>query len=127
MSEPPLILLVDDDADIRLMCRDILESAGMRVAELPDAEGLMDFLDADMMPAVILMDVMMPHSTGWSALGELKRSAQFSEIPIVLFTSHTDADFKQAAKARGVSRYLIKPASRREIVNAIYEAMGLGE
>lgn len=127
MTEPPLILLVDDDADIRRMCRDILESAGMRVAELPDAQGLIEFLDADMMPAVILMDFMMPNSTGWSALGELKRSSQFSEIPVVLFTAHTDADFKQAAKARGVSRYLAKPATHHEILNAIYEALRLGE
>lgn len=96
----------------------------MRVAELADADELTDFLEAGFMPAVIILDVMMRRSTAWSALAELNSHEAFSKIPVIVFSAHVDADFREAAARRGVTRCITKPAGRHEIINAVYEAIG---
>lgn len=80
------VLVIDDEAPIRLLCRVNLEGAGLHVVEAADGvEGLEKV--REQRPNVILLDVMMPRRDGLSVAQELRDDARTKEIPIVFLSA----------------------------------------
>jgi CheY-like chemotaxis protein len=75
------VLVVDDEAPIRLLCRVNLEAEGMRVLEASDGENGLERARTEH-PDVILLDVMMPGRNGWEVAEELLSDEATSRIPI---------------------------------------------
>lgn len=61
----PVLLVVDDDADIREIMKITLEAEGFVVAEAANGQAALDQLNAGLLPRVIILDLMMPVMTGW--------------------------------------------------------------
>ncbi|HVY25848.1 MAG TPA: response regulator [Polyangiaceae bacterium] len=87
---PGPVLVVDDDADARANLRDMLEELGQDVVEAGNGQQAFDFLLAN--PSVhvqlILLDLDMPHMTGWELLKLLKSYLRFATIPVVVVSRH---------------------------------------
>jgi DNA-binding response OmpR family regulator len=84
------VLVIDDEAPIRLLCRVNLEAEGMDVLEASDGPtGLEKARNED--PDVILLDVMMPGLDGWQVSEEMIDSEPTSSIPIVFLTARAEA------------------------------------
>src|SRR5215217_3984957 len=93
------VLVIDDEAPIRLLCRVNLEAEGMEVLEASDGPtGLEKARNED--PDVILLDVMMPGLDGWQVAEELLDSESTSAIPIVFLTARAEV----RDRARGIDR-----------------------
>jgi len=90
MSDSKLILVVDDDTDLVEMVSMKLESENFRVAKAYDGVEAMDRIKEEK-PALIVLDVMMPRKDGYVLCEELKTSAEYKDISIILLTAVTEA------------------------------------
>jgi DNA-binding response OmpR family regulator len=102
------VLVIDDEAPIRLLCRVNLEAEGMTVIEAADGpSGLEQAREEE--PDVILLDVMMPGLDGWKVAEQLLEDERTSSIPIIFLTAR--AEFRDRAKGLDIGGidYVTKP------------------
>ncbi|HZT52797.1 MAG TPA: response regulator [Gaiellaceae bacterium] len=123
------VLVIDDEAPIRLLCRVNLEAEGMHVLEAADGERGLD-LARDEQPDVVLLDVMMPGLDGWLVAERLLEDERTRRIPIVFLTAR--AEFRDRAKGLdlGGIDYVTKPFNPLELaplVRDLLERIGRGE
>src|SRR5918999_4010915 len=89
------VLVIDDEAPIRLLCGVNLEAEGMEVSEAADGPTGLERA-RDERPDVILLDVMMPGLDGWQVAEELLDDDRTNDIPIVFLTAR--AEFRDRAR-----------------------------
>jgi DNA-binding response OmpR family regulator len=108
----PLILVIDDDADLRRLLDWQLGSAGFRVIGAPDgAEGLVQFQEHD--PDLIILDVMMPMMDGWEVLRDLR---QRSDVPVLMLTALSHESDQVTGLDQGADDYVVKPFTLRQLL-----------
>src|ERR671927_1106582 len=102
------VLVIDDEAPIRLLCRVNLEAEGMDVIEAADGPSGVEKAQGEG-PDVILLDVMMPGLDGWRVAEQLLDDDRTSEIPIIFLTAR--AEFRDRAKGLDIGGidYVTKP------------------
>ncbi len=101
-------MVVDDDPSMRLMMSSALESLGLCVKEAEDGIQALTILE-NMIPDLLLLDVMMPGMDGFEVCARLKKNPLLSEIPIVLVTGNNDIDSIQRAFELGITDFVTKP------------------
>lgn len=114
------VLVVDDEPDVVLLSRVILEPAGYRVVTAPDGERALDLL-AKERPDILLLDVRMPGLDGWDVLERLGPSGVQS-IGVVMFSAHAELAAEKRAIAAGCRGYLRKPFSPDALLKAVADA-----
>ena len=88
-SDRPFILLVEDDDELRDIVGDILEAEGYEVIPARHGQQVLDYLrGTDKLPALVLLDLMMPIVNGWECLRVLKGDERTRSVPVVLMTAH---------------------------------------
>jgi DNA-binding response OmpR family regulator len=102
------VLVIDDEAPIRLLCRVNLEAERMTVIEAADGPSGLEQAREEH-PDVILLDVMMPGLDGWKVAEQLLDDGRTSEIPIIFLTAR--AEFRDRAKGLDIGGidYVTKP------------------
>jgi len=84
----PILLIVDDDDDVRILSSDMLRTAGYAVMEAHDgAEALAHLHGAARLPAAILTDLSMPGVDGWQLIENVQRDPRLFAIPIIVISS----------------------------------------
>jgi CheY-like chemotaxis protein len=122
---PTTVLLVDDDADVREIVRELLTSDGYEVSSAIDGkealERLATMVDAGLpLPDVLVLDFVMP---GLSGLGILKALARMSRLPpTVILTGFPDPSVDTFARKLGALRVLRKPVDADALCAAVGEA-----
>jgi DNA-binding response OmpR family regulator len=102
------VLVIDDEAPIRLLCRVNLEAAGMEVREAED--GVVGLAAArEEPPDAILLDVMMPGMDGWQVLEGLLEDERTKKIPIVFLTARAELRDQARGLELGGVDYVTKP------------------
>ncbi len=99
------VLVIDDDPAVHDLMRRSLEKDGFRVELAADGKRGLE-MAKQLMPAVITLDVMMPHMDGWSVLTALKADPATADIPVIMLTI---VDDKQMGFALGAADYFTKP------------------
>ena len=123
------VLVIDDEAPIRLLCRVNLEAEGMSVLEAGDGpSGLAKASEEQ--PDVILLDVMMPGLDGWGVAEALLEDEQTVGIPIIFLTAR--AEFRDRARGLDIGGvdYITKPFNPVELaplVRALLDRLERGE
>ena len=123
------VLVIDDEAPIRLLCRVNLEAEGMAVLEAGDGPSGLELAGAER-PDVILLDVMMPGLDGWAVASALLENPDTTEIPIIFLTAR--AEFRDRARGLDIGGidYITKPFNPVELaplVRAVLERLERGE
>jgi DNA-binding response OmpR family regulator len=117
-----LVLVIDDEAPIRLLCRVNLQAAGMDVVEAADgATGLE--LARTSNPDVILLDVMMPGIDGWKVAEELLDDPVTDEIPIIFLTARAELRDRARGIDLGGVDYVTKPFNPLELAPLVRELL----
>ena len=102
------VLIVDDEAPIRLLCRVNLEAENMEVFEAGDGPTGLEAARRES-PDVILLDVMMPGLDGWRVAEELLEDPATSSIPIVFLTARAELRDRARGLDLGGLDYVTKP------------------
>jgi two-component system alkaline phosphatase synthesis response regulator PhoP len=123
------VLIIDDEAPIRLLCRVNLEAEGMEVVEAGDGPTGLE-LARSVQPDVVLLDVMMPGLDGWAVAEELLDDIDTEEIPIIFLTAR--AEFRDRARGLDIGGvdYITKPfnpVDLAQLVRHLLERLGRGE
>ncbi len=130
MQKQTKILVIDDDPDIQVSVKRVLESKSYQViAALDGDEGLRKVVDER--PDLIVLDVIMPGKTGFEVCRELKTDPRyhfFSEIPVLLLTVYPDDREKAHLSMREgmmmeAEDYLHKPFEPKELLNRVEEML----
>ena len=109
------ILVVDDEVAIRDMLRVALEMADYRVLEAENAQEAHGLIIDDA-PDLILLDWMLPQTSGIELARRLKRDELTASIPIIMLTAKGEEDNKIQGLETGADDYITKPFSPRELV-----------
>lgn len=109
------VLIVDDESSIRDMIVTALEMAGFDCIEASDALAAHSMV-VDKRPDLILLDWMMPGTSGIELARRIKKDETTSEIPIIMLTAKGDEDNKVQGLEAGADDYITKPFSPRELV-----------
>jgi len=112
MSDAVRILVVDDDADIRLLLRELLERASFEVEEADSGRAALRALHSSP-PALVLLDVSMPDLDGYQTL---ERIRDLSEVPVIMLTAHARELEKVRGLTAGADDYVAKPFGRQELL-----------
>ena len=110
MSQP-LILVCDDERDLREMLQEYLVKRGFRVKLAADAQALREAMEADA-PELILLDINMPDEDGLSALRALRVT---DDVPVVMLTAAGETVDRIIGLEMGADDYLGKPFDLREL------------
>ena len=102
------VLVIDDEAPIRLLCRVNLEAEGMEVLEAADGPSGLEKARAEV-PDVVLLDVMMPGLDGWRVAEELLDDERTEAIPIVFLTARAELRDRARGIDLGGVDYVTKP------------------
>lgn len=118
MNENELILLVEDDRDIREIIAEALEEGGYRVLGAADGlDAIEQLRGGTRLPRLILLDLMMPRMNGVQFCEEARKVPEWAGIPIVVLSA--DAHAKQKAEALHAASFLRKPVK----LAALYETV----
>ena len=116
------VLVIDDEAPIRLLCRVNLEAAGMRVLEAADgASGIEEARRSE--PDVILLDVMMPGLDGWHVAEALRDDPLTDDIPIVFLTARAELRDRARGIDLGGVDYVTKPFDPVELAPLVRDLL----
>jgi len=111
----PMVLVVDDDDQVREVVRINLEIEGYAVREASNAEEGLAALEADA-PDLILLDVMMPQVDGWEMLRRVQERHGIGSIPVVMFSGKLDETARLEAAERGAQGFVGKPFDLRSLI-----------
>lgn len=108
-AEPKHILLIDDESGVRRLFADLLAGGGYVVSEAPNGIRGLERLQ-DVSPDLIILDLMMPMSSGWAFAEEYRRMDVYGDVPIIAISAMFDLNSAAATlDALGVRAYLAKP------------------
>jgi DNA-binding response OmpR family regulator len=106
------ILVVDDEADIRILLRSLLERAGYVVEEAADGRaGVRSFYASA--PDLVILDVTMPELDGWATL---ERIRDLSDVPVIMLTARGGELERVRGLTAGADDYVPKPFGRQELL-----------
>jgi DNA-binding response OmpR family regulator len=123
------VLVIDDEAPIRLLCRVNLEAEGMGVLEAADGATGLDIARAER-PDAVLLDVMMPGLDGWSVAERLLADEGTATIPIIFLTARADLRDRARGIDVGGLAYITKPFNPVELsrlIRDVVDAVERGE
>jgi CheY-like chemotaxis protein len=114
-----VILVVDDDHDLRESLREILEEEGFETIGASNGKEAIELLSTggQPRPRVVLLDIMMPVMTGLDVVDRIRRDRAMARTPVVLMTA-----FRTLVKTNEKTRVLFKPFSIDGVLSAIRNA-----
>ena len=120
-----IALVVDDSRTQRMVATSQLETVGIETATAENGAVAIDWLNTtETLPDVILLDVEMPVKDGIQTLREIRKSARYSHIPVIMITSRTGIKHRTLAEEAGCNGYMGKPFNFRMLIGQINELTG---
>jgi DNA-binding response OmpR family regulator len=116
------VLVIDDEAPIRLLCRVNLEAEGMEVLEAADGPSGLELARQER-PDVVLLDVMMPGLDGWRVAADLLEDERTSEIPIIFLTARAELRDRARGLDIGGVDYVTKPFNPLELAPLVRDLL----
>ena len=115
---PNPILLIDDSPSIRILMRTVLERENFTVVEAVDGEDAMEKLDGQPLSAIVT-DISMPRMDGLSFLRYVRLHPRYKFTPMLMLTTETRPEVKEAARAQGAQAFLNKPSTPSQLMAVV--------
>ncbi|AOY01229.1 two-component system response regulator [Jeongeupia sp. USM3] len=112
------ILIVDDSPTERHFLGELLTKNGFTIVTAESGEDAVARVK-ELMPDLILMDVVMPGMNGFQATRTITRDTETSHIPVIMCTSKNQETDKVWGKRQGAAEYVVKPVDPQELLSKI--------
>ncbi|MCL2637001.1 MAG: response regulator [Oscillospiraceae bacterium] len=111
-------IFVVDDNDVNLLTAESSLAKHYRVFTLPSAAAMLELLE-EIIPDLILLDILMPGTNGFDAMKMLRADARYDGIPVIFLTSRNDSTTEALGFEMGASDFISKPFSEPVLLNRI--------
>jgi DNA-binding response OmpR family regulator len=118
------ILIVDDEPNIVLALRFLMEGEGYEVHYCYDGETAIQKVK-EITPDIIILDVMMPGMDGFSVAKYIRNQEELAKTSILFLTAKGTAQDKMEGYDSGAESYIVKPFDNDEIVSKVYEVLSV--
>ena len=118
------ILAVDDSASVRQMQRFVLSGAGYDVVEAVDGKDGLAQLEKNGAVNLILTDLNMPNLDGVGFIKAVRASSAYRLTPIVVISTESQQEKKQAARAAGATDWIVKPFTPEQLLAVVKKVIG---
>jgi len=118
------VLLVDDDAGLRLALETTLGNAGYEVRAVGDAAAMRAAL-AEWAPDLLLLDIVLPDADGVKLLQELKASEAWCDVPVLMISARTPDEMTELVLGLGAADMIKKPFRPRELLARVHAQLRL--
>ena len=120
---PKHVVLVEDELNIAEAIRFLLSNDGWRVETLANGGNAAEVIRAAS-PDLVILDVMLPGKSGFEILHELRADPAMADMPVLMLTARCQSRDREMAESAGVSRFMTKPFSNTEVLEAVRELSG---
>ena len=121
-SDQKIVLVVEDEEETADMLAEMLKVSGYAVVSSTHSQNAIDIIKEQPLSAIIL-DIMLPGTSGLEVLRFVRQTPQFTELPVVVVSAKAmPADIKAGIEA-GATAYLTKPVSYNELKKAVEKAI----
>lgn len=124
MSERPLILIADDDPELRQMVRMHIEMTDCEVLEANDGADALELILTEH-PDLVILDVMMPELTGWEVLRYVRSKKDLSDIGVLMLTGIGPSLNELSSPIYGADDYIDKPFKLDELLSKTQKILEL--
>lgn len=119
----PLVLIVEDQCDLRQLYVQALTMSGFSVIEAGNgAEAITH--TSEQFPDVVIMDLSLPVVDGWEATRRLKGDSRTQHIPVVALTAHDGSGELQRATRAGCDWFVPKPCQPHDLIEEVRRVIG---
>jgi DNA-binding response OmpR family regulator len=108
-------LIVEDDDQICYILRFILEREGFVVHLARDGRAAQELIEKLPPPAIVTLDVMLPHADGYSLLKKIRATAGWETVPVILLTARSQEKDVVRGLEAGANDYMVKPFKPDEL------------
>lgn len=112
-----VLLIIDDDPDILVLTKFLLEDADFLVLSAGTAEEGLVILE-NTLPDLIILDLYLPKMQGWELSKQLKNDHRFQHIPIIIFTANAGVN-KKTVSEMGGNDFIIKPYEFSDLLDKV--------
>ncbi len=123
MNQTHKILIADDEPNIVISLEYLLKREGYQVVVARDGQEALDAINREH-PDLVLLDVMMPHKTGFEVCQAVRATPGVQATPILMLTARGRETDVAKGLALGANAYMTKPFSTRELVLKVAEMLG---
>jgi len=119
-----LVLVVDDEPDVRKVVRMTLEKAGYTVIEAEDGEKAIAEVKKDensLLLSLIITDIRMPKMNGIDVINYYRK--EWPSVPLIVLTGFPDLDMATSMLQHGISDYLVKPVEAEKLRSSVAKAL----
>ncbi|MDF3413410.1 response regulator [Sulfitobacter sp. M57] len=114
------VVLVEDELNIAEAIRFLLSNEGWRVETLANGATAVEVI-RKAAPDLVMLDVMLPGKSGFDILHDLRADPAMQGLPVLMLTARGQARDREMAEKAGVSRFMTKPFSNSEMLDAVRE------
>ncbi len=118
MTEHPVILIADDDPDLRRLVRMYLESSEYTIIEANSGHDALEKILVEA-PDLVILDVMMPGMTGWEILRYMRTKPAYAGIAVLMLTGIGAALNEMSSPMYGADDYLDKPFKEADLLEKV--------
>jgi DNA-binding response OmpR family regulator len=122
MRARPLVLIVEDEPDILMLLRVVIEMNGYDAALAADGSTALERLDAEK-PDLVLLDLMLPVMDGWTVLAEMR--SRPDPPPVIICSAARSARDVEVAEERGAAAVLWKPLDMDQLLETIDRSLAV--
>jgi DNA-binding response OmpR family regulator len=123
LTDAPLVLCADDDEDILSLVSLRLQRAGFQVATAADGDEAVE-IARSRLPALAVLDVMMPKRSGYEVLAELRGDEALRGMKVILLSARVQEGDVARGMDAGADAYLAKPFKAQDLVSKVQELLG---
>ena len=115
---PKRVLVVEDEANIVESLSFLLRQAGFEVSVANDGPVALQMM-SDVVPDLVLLDLMLPTMTGYEVLEKLRAAEATSTVPVIVLTAKGQDEVRTASLANGANLFVTKPYGNDEVLAAV--------
>ncbi|HEY0089790.1 MAG TPA: response regulator [Candidatus Lokiarchaeia archaeon] len=126
MAEKKAILIVDDEPDIVNLTERFLKLGNLETITASNGKDALEIIEERYNEiALVLLDIMMPGTSGYSVLKEIKANEKYKNIIVILFTVKSFNEDIQKGKKLGADGYITKPFSGKKLLEYVKEKLAV--